>query len=721
MSSDSVQDEAAERKRLAHQLVRHQKFAVIPVHYDRRADPAAGVPTCSCKEGAKCPAVGKHPMVFGWTENNVARSGPDVEEFWTLYPGANPGIVTGAASNDGTGDLVVIDVDVDKGGAESYERLMQPAPGEVLRLVPPTRRTQTGGGGFHVFYRLPAGVHLKSRPLDHKRYPGIDVRADRGMVISFGARSGKGTYRTDDAIEDKVGRIPGWLLEILQDRQKDSVDAVESAERSYALPETIEVESLPPALRDKLTGPPLVKGEDVDRSDVFHNLVCDLWEAGCTEGQAVFVLTPWCARNEPPMYPGRVAVEVHRVWAKRETKQRNAEFDLTGIYNPSALAHQPHEQAFTMPKTLDPERVAETRALLERPVESAENGIDFERVRSYLGDLDQVAALIAGFDVIDWEHLLSTPPPPPDWILPEVMERGQFVCIYAPEGHGKSLVMQQQMGAAVAGRIVSCGELMAPATVLYLDLENNARDLLSRYSAGGFKHEELARLRYIFADGLPYLHTPAGARALFALIAEHRPDVVVLDTFARFVEGEQNAPEAPNAFFRLVAKPLTDAGITVVVLDHTAKDRTIRGPIGSRAKTATPHLVWRMEKQDDDPDTLLFTLEKDRRGNCPPYLRVHKKSLPLDFDFEPLTKEEYDQERAMGRLGGEPQKKRGRPRKDDDEKIDALVEKLDAAGVRVEATWGEAAAALHAADLSFDRSYLKRALRRRTGTEWDDE
>lgn len=705
-----------DRKELAHTYVSRQRFAVIPVHYNTRAGLDAA-PVCSCPKGVGCPSVGKHPMIFGWTTEGYARTGADVEEFWTLYPNANIGIVTGKASNDGSGDLLVLDVDADKGGLASYEKLFTSPPGE-LRIVSPTRQTTTGGGGFHLYYRLPAGTHLLSRPLDRELYPGIDIRADKGMVVAAGSESGKGSYTTDDDENDPIGRIPGWLLEVVAGREDASgAGHAPLDDRRYASPETVEADSLPPRTREKLTAPGLIKGAGQDRSDVFHNLVCDLWEAGCTEGQAVTLLTPWCQRCDPPLYPGREAQEVHRTWTKREAKRDRVEVDVSGIYNPSALAYAPQPASLA-----DPEEIAALAARLDRTVDGENEILDFGRLLRRAGNLAETAALIVGYEMVDWEGLLTTPLPPPDWILPDLMERGQFVCIYAPEGHGKSLVMQQQMGAAVAGRIVAGGELNPAATVLYLDQENNQRDLHGRYLASGFKHEELERLYYCFADGMPYLHTSAGARELIGLVLKYRPDVVVLDTFARFVEGEQNAPEAPNAFFKFVAKPLTDAGVTVVVLDHTAKDTKTRGPIGSRAKTATPHLVWRMEKMEDDSETLLLTLEKDRRGNCPPYLRVHKKSLPLDFEFEPLTQEEYEQEKVLGRLGGDQVKnKGGRPRVEDEEKINAVVAKLDVAGVRPDASWSEALTALHLSNQTFDRRFLKRAMDRRAGTEWDDE
>lgn len=701
----------SDRLQAAHGYVRQLDFAVIPVHHIRGRT-VLGAPICSCGAGENCKSAGKHPMAVAWTKK-AARTGPDVQTFWDEYPGANVGIVCGSASSDGTGDLVVLDVDVDKGGLVGYTKLFTSPPGE-FRLVPPTRRHETGGGGFHLFYRLPSGVHLTSRPLSGDHYPGIDIRAEDGMVVAPPSVSGKGAYTTEDGDTYRPSRIPQWLLDVLLVEERGVV--AWNDDGRYATPQPADPWELPGKLRDKLAEVGIARPH---RSDRFYNLVSDLREAGLTEGQAITLMAEWCALCDPPLYLGRLDKEVHRVWGKHQAKvERMSVGPVDGYTTPNLTS-----LAYAYDPAPDPAVIAQAREAIAEALE-AEPGefLDLSRLSTRVGDLGEAAALAATYEMVDWEGLLTKDLPAPEWLIPQLVERGRFVCLYAPEGVGKSLLMQQQMGAAVAGKIISGDDDGPSASVLYLDQENNIRDLHSRYLAGGFKHEELERLFYSFADEMPYLHTRDGARHLISLVLKYRVDVVVIDTFARFVEGEQNAPEAPNAFFRLVAKPLTDAGLAVVVLDHTAKDIRTKGPIGSRAKTATPHVVWKMEKRDDG--TLRLTNEKDRAGNCPEFLRVVKNSNPLDFEIQPMTKQQIEQEDFLGRnsVGGKPATKGpGRPRKSVDEKAQPIIEKLDRHRIPLDAKFAEAAQALRALGETFNRSYLGLALRLRRGEEGDQE
>ncbi|BCJ53056.1 hypothetical protein Asp14428_45310 [Actinoplanes sp. NBRC 14428] len=80
-------------------------------------------------------------------------------------PGGLLAIRTGAASG-----LAVVDIDPRNGG-----RL-------IPELMPPTRCTATGDGGWHLHYRHP-GIPL-AKDLNHRGHPGIDIKADGGYVVA---------------------------------------------------------------------------------------------------------------------------------------------------------------------------------------------------------------------------------------------------------------------------------------------------------------------------------------------------------------------------------------------------------------------------------------------------------------------------------------------------------------------------------------------------------
>ena len=86
-----------------------------------------------------------------------------VAEWWSHWPGAGVGVLTGAASG-----LVVVDVDPAHGGKDSLARLRESGTG-----LPRTLYARTGGGGWHLFYRRP-GVRWATPP------GGWGPRAARG-------------------------------------------------------------------------------------------------------------------------------------------------------------------------------------------------------------------------------------------------------------------------------------------------------------------------------------------------------------------------------------------------------------------------------------------------------------------------------------------------------------------------------------------------------------
>lgn len=81
----------------------------------------------------------------------------EITEWWTKYPEANIGLVTGKISQ-------ITVVDVEKGG--NWEQF------------PPTVTIQTGGGGWHLYYDY--------APFDNKAriFPLTDIRGDGGYVVA---------------------------------------------------------------------------------------------------------------------------------------------------------------------------------------------------------------------------------------------------------------------------------------------------------------------------------------------------------------------------------------------------------------------------------------------------------------------------------------------------------------------------------------------------------
>lgn len=134
---------------------------VFPVHYMKNE-------ICSCGK-ADCKQAAKHPL----TQNGFkdATLLPDkIKEWSKLYPDANLGIPTGQISG-----FWVLDVDKKNDGLDSFN-ILKNEFGDLLQ----TYSVQTGGGGYHLFFRYPANKTISSKTNVLK---GIDVRADGGYIV----------------------------------------------------------------------------------------------------------------------------------------------------------------------------------------------------------------------------------------------------------------------------------------------------------------------------------------------------------------------------------------------------------------------------------------------------------------------------------------------------------------------------------------------------------
>lgn len=162
---------------------------------------------CSCGD-ARCSSPGKHP-IGSLVPHGVLDAQADEKaalEWWTSYHDANIGIATGDASR-----IVVLDVDVDKGGADTLDNLVA-RNGEV----PDTWSVRTGGGGFHVWFRMPL---LDVRNSGGAIGPGVDVRGNGGYVVAPPSKhvSG-GVYRWDEEFHPtkvELAEPPEWLVRLM--------------------------------------------------------------------------------------------------------------------------------------------------------------------------------------------------------------------------------------------------------------------------------------------------------------------------------------------------------------------------------------------------------------------------------------------------------------------------------------------------------------------------
>jgi putative DNA primase/helicase len=185
--------------------------AVLPLH---TPNPEG---KCSCRK-AKCSTVGKHPRTINGVKD-ASKEEAVIRRWWRMWPDANIGLATGAASG-----FDCLDIDPRAGGDVTISGLIE-KHGEFQK----TAEVKTGGGGYHLHFAH-SGIHFKNSASDIG--DGLDIRTTGGLVVAPPSLhvSGKRYEWTDTTAP---APLPAWLLEELtkpkregKAREKDGTFAV---------------------------------------------------------------------------------------------------------------------------------------------------------------------------------------------------------------------------------------------------------------------------------------------------------------------------------------------------------------------------------------------------------------------------------------------------------------------------------------------------------------
>lgn len=251
---------------------------------------------------------------------------------------------------------------------------------------------------------------------------------------------------------------------------------------------------------------------------------------------------------------------------------------------------------------------------------------------------------------IDWHELWNTTTGHPDWLIPDILERGRISAIAAPPKTGKSLLTLYLL-AALASRRPLLGQTNPHAhgiRILYIDIENSLHDIRQRLDDMGYQPDDLPEFTYLSFPNLPSLDTPRGGQHLDALVDHHQPELVVFDTTSRIIGGEENRADTFRALYRHSLAPLKARGIGSLRLDHTGKDVTA-GQRGSSAKADDLDTAWLLLDRGDGHYTLRLTFQ--RTNHHPELIELIKHTTPLRFTRANLhsTTPPYDSETRTGK------------------------------------------------------------------------
>jgi hypothetical protein len=217
-----------------------------------------------------------------------ASSDPDlVRQWWSKWPSAMIGVPTGKISG-----VWVLDVDPRHNGEESLKFLEQ-----QHSSLPATVEAITGGGGRHLYFRMPEGIEVKCSAGDLGA--GLDVRGDGGYVIAPPSIHPNGKPYTWSVDCAPLANAPTWLLELTPRQGERRPDSHWEGIAERGLPDGM-------------------------RNETLLSVIGKLIGAGINAALAHELVQSWnIVRGDPPENSERVTQLFNRV-VRLERKKREA-------------------------------------------------------------------------------------------------------------------------------------------------------------------------------------------------------------------------------------------------------------------------------------------------------------------------------------------------------------------------------------------------------------
>lgn len=189
-----------------------------------------------------------------------------------------------------------------------------------------------------------------------------------------------------------------------------------------------------------------------------------------------------------------------------------------------------------------------------------------------------------------WEFI-STDDPPYDWIIPDMLERGDRLVWTGFEGLGKSMMTRQIAVCVAAGLHPLLMTDIPQKRVLMIDCENSERQSRRKFrplAAASIKFQHRV------PDGaLRLIHRPEGidltrsddAAWLLERVTAHNPDLLIVGPFYRLHAADMNDERAARRVVGVLDSARTKVDCALVIEAHAGhgeagKNRSVR-PVGS--------------------------------------------------------------------------------------------------------------------------------------------
>jgi hypothetical protein len=266
----------------------------------------------------------------------------------------------------------------------------------------------------------------------------------------------------------------------------------------------------------------------------------------------------------------------------------------------------------------------EPRAQPDIPADAESGGGEGARAAEAADRAELLArARIRRFDV---RAALTEPPPPMDWLLDEMIERGQTVWIGGPGGAGKSILALSLGVSMLRGVSEWCGRsLGAIDRLVYLDAENRDKTIRRRLHLLGVPMEVVDRLDYYVLRSAD-LGSSDGRAAFECITRGEGHGLVALDSLVALHRADEDKATEVRALIDRWRWILEESDCTGLGLAHENRSGNLRGSLDWRNAVES---VLEL-KADSDRWRTLATTEKVREseGGAPIRFRFRQDDTP---------------------------------------------------------------------------------------------
>lgn len=191
----------------------------------------------------------------------------------------------------------------------------------------------------------------------------------------------------------------------------------------------------------------------------------------------------------------------------------------------------------------------------------------------------------------DVATMVETNPPPVPWVVKGLVVQGCLTVLNGREGEGKSL-LTMALAAGVALGEAEAGMDCALGRAAIVDAENGEWEFHRRVHSIGLPRDVLA----FEADGLDLRRDLA---ELERVLAEHSPDLLILDSFRSLWRGDENDAREASEVLDALRNLIRRYGTGTILLHHSGKGvgASYRG---SSAIGASAELGFTLARAEED-------------------------------------------------------------------------------------------------------------------------